>query len=727
MYNDIIEFLDNKRLKEALVQLTALAHEADNWQLSSEIESLQTTYSYMLQYAAQGMEDPERNKLYHQLLRTAYELADRTEATRKYRTGTGYMHGKYYSFQQIPPHSYQEICLSLEAFSENLGMAQITVMDEERRSETVNKLYIEHEKYVTELFDIIWISTHWTDEDLSGANSILESLLVPANDVAVMISAVTLSLIQVFDSRKFQFLIKAYQTHSETIVVQRALIGIALTAYYQEKRLKLYPDLQAALSLLSDSTPIIKELNKLQTLLLLSRETEKIEKKLREEIIPNMKISPEMLNQNQKIIDLEDLEDKNPEWEKEMKRVEESIRELGELQLEGADTYLSAFAQLKSYPFFRQAAHWFYPFDRQHPDIVKLFTNHKSTEGKSLINLLMESTMFCNSDKYSFCLALKDIPKQQLEMFTAEATEQNQILKEGSEQFAETIKGEKKPSNISRQYIHDLYRFFKLWMYRSEMHDIFTDDLSLWKCEALKPLMHTPENLKQIADYLFSKDYFQEACTIYYDELCNKGKGDADSWQKAGFCLQKMKKYTEALQAYAQADLLKPEHIWTLKQMAQCHKKLHHHQEALDCLYKVETMQPDNLNLLLQIGQCLASLHMYDKALSYFFKVEYMETASANAQRAIGWCYFMTGKYAEAARFFDKLQQADEVLTSDWLNAGHVYLAQNNIPKALECYRQAENHCQSHDEFIQLYLADKEALLQQGISEDNIYLVPDMP
>ena len=83
MYNDIIEFLDNKRLKEALVQLTALAHEADNWLLSSEIESLQTTYSYMLQYAAQGMEDPERNKLYHQLLRTAYELADRTEAIRK--------------------------------------------------------------------------------------------------------------------------------------------------------------------------------------------------------------------------------------------------------------------------------------------------------------------------------------------------------------------------------------------------------------------------------------------------------------------------------------------------------------------------------------------------------------------------------------------------------------------------------------------------------------------
>ena len=41
-----------------------------------------------------------------------------------------------------------------------------------------------------------------------------------------------------------------------------------------------------------------------------------------------MKISPEMLNQNQKIIDLEDLEDKNPEWEKDMKLVVECISEL---------------------------------------------------------------------------------------------------------------------------------------------------------------------------------------------------------------------------------------------------------------------------------------------------------------------------------------------------------------------------------------------------------------
>lgn len=726
MYNDVIEYLDKKRVKEALVQLSALAHEADDWKLSSEIENLQTTYNYMLQYASQGMEDPERNKLYHKLLRRAYELADSAELIRKYHTGSGYQQGKYRVMKQFESKSFRDYCLSLEAFSEDLGMAQISIMDDKSRSKSIDDIYARHEKDVTELFDKIWISTHWTDEDLAGANAILESLLVPANDVAVMISAVTLSLLQLFDSRKFQFLIKAYQTHSEAIVTQRALTGIALATYYQEKRLQLYPELKEALSLLNDSTPVAQELNKIQIILLLSRETEKIDKKMREEIIPNMKISPEMMHPGQKIFDLGDMEDKNPEWEKEIKRVEEYLHELGALQSEGADTYMSAFSQLKSYPFFRQAAHWFYPFDRQQPDVAQVF-KQKNIEGeKSIIGTLMESTMFCNSDKYSFCLTLQSVPSDQLEILATEFSMQNEMIGEGQDLLSNYIKAEKKSENVSRQYIHDLYRFFKLWMYRNEMHDIFTDELALWKCEALKPLTHTPEALKHIADYLFSKEYFQEACEIYKDLLQCGENMDDDIWRKTGFCYQKMKEYSKALQAYIQADLLKPDHIWTLKQMAQCYKRQQQYQEALECLYKIETMQPENLNLLLQIGQCLANLRMYDKALTYFFKVEYLDKAPANAQRAIGWCYFMTGKYDEAVRFFDKLLHSDESQSSDWLNAGHVYLAQNNIRQALECYRHVESNCQTHDEFMKLYLADKNALLEQGIPEENIYLVPDM-
>lgn len=93
---------------------------------------------------------------------------------------------------------------------------------------------------------------------------------------------------------------------------------------------------------------------------------------MREEIIPNMKISPEMMNPGQKYLTWKIWKIK-PRMGKEIKRVEEYLHELGALQSEGADTYMSAFSQLKSYPFFRQAAHWFYPFDRQQPDVAQVF------------------------------------------------------------------------------------------------------------------------------------------------------------------------------------------------------------------------------------------------------------------------------------------------------------------------------------------------------------------
>lgn len=56
-----------------------------------------------------------------------------------------------------------------------------------------------------------------------------------------MVSAVTMSLLQIFDIRKFMFLLNAY-THQDTMLNQRAIAGIALTCYYYEKRILQYPE-----------------------------------------------------------------------------------------------------------------------------------------------------------------------------------------------------------------------------------------------------------------------------------------------------------------------------------------------------------------------------------------------------------------------------------------------------------------------------------------------------
>lgn len=725
MYNDIIQFLDEHRLKEALTQLHALTTETDDWSLRSETENLQTTYGYMLQYAAQGMQDPERGKLYEQLRRTAYELADRTELTRKCMKSNGYFANTFSNVRRTFDHSYKEFCTALESITEDLGMIELKYMQDEKQLHTAQKeIATRHETLTDNLFAKTWTSLHWSEKESSEANELMQSLLIPTFDLAVMLSAVTLSLLQLFDPKKFQFLLHTYETRTEPLLTQRALIGIALVAYYQEKRLILYPELLAALSLLEDNAEAVAQLATVQILFLLSRETEKIDKKMREEIIPQMMKNPKIQNPDFKIEDIEDLEDINPEWKEEMDKVQQSIRKLGELQMEGADTYMGTFSQLKSFPFFRQISHWFYPFDQQVSAISELFTTGKIAE-KSLINTMLRTPIFCNSDKYSFCLATATMPESQLQMLGAELPENDNLFNGNFDRLNAKIEEADNADTISRQYIHDLYRFYKLWIYRNEQTDIFKNELALWKCKALAPLLHHHRIRTQIAGHLFSKDYMQEAAELY-TELSQEEPSNADIWQKLGFALQKQKKYTEAIKAYMQADTLRPDHLWTLKHLAQCYKRIHSYEQALEYFRKVEEMQPDNLNLLLQIGQCLATLRFYDKALSYFFKVEYLEKAPENAQRAIGWCYFMTGQYDKALHFYQKLLQADSLQCSDYLNAGHIYTALGNIPQAIEHYRLAEKQCQTHQEFIKLYWADKEALIEQRIPEETIYLMPDL-
>ena len=337
MYKDIIQFLDQRRLKEAFSQLYSLASEINDWELLSEVETLKTTYGYMLQYASQGMEDPERGKMYAQLHRKGYELADQAGFLKEQQTSQSFFSCQFRELKQHPSLAFNNINLTLESIVENLSIIPLTISDEQKKNTELKKLYEQNEKIIDELFDKIWSSTLWNDDNKKEAETLINSQLIPSNALAVMTSAITLNLLKIFDAKKFQFLLQLYNERTEMVISQRALIGILLTAFYQEKRITLYPELIAELTLLTNNSKTIEQLHNIQILFLLSRETEKIDKKMREEIIPQMMRNPKLRKPDLKIIDIEDLEDKNPEWEKEMKEISDEIHQLGELQMEGAD------------------------------------------------------------------------------------------------------------------------------------------------------------------------------------------------------------------------------------------------------------------------------------------------------------------------------------------------------------------------------------------------------
>ena len=57
-YAYIRTLLEEKRLKEALMQLESLLWQCPDWDLRTRLEQLQTSYKYMLEYMKQGANDP---------------------------------------------------------------------------------------------------------------------------------------------------------------------------------------------------------------------------------------------------------------------------------------------------------------------------------------------------------------------------------------------------------------------------------------------------------------------------------------------------------------------------------------------------------------------------------------------------------------------------------------------------------------------------------------------
>jgi tetratricopeptide (TPR) repeat protein len=735
-YQRIVSLLKAQRLKEAMEQTASLLIKGlAYFTLQETLEGAKTSYNLMLQYLRQGMNDPARHQLYRQLMRDIWEVADQALVHALDSVSSNYYHTQRRTRRDYPHDGrmLENMLKELEGYTDNLAVCQ--VLPDEKAS--LYNLLKRHEELKRELFLNTWCNSCWSREEQAAANAFIASTSVPYRDLSLLVSAVTMSLLACFDSRKMSWLLSACSL-KETNASQRAFIGLAICMQQYEERLQFYPELTARLSLLADDKHFVNGLNQVYIQLLRSRETEKIDKKMREEIIPEMiKSAGLMRNMKFGFEEPADEDDRNPDWESAMEQsgLGDKIREMSELQMEGADVYMSTFSQLKGYPFFHEMQNWFYPFDSMQYDVARE-SGTALSDDKSVLSLILQSGFFCNSDKYSLFFTLTQLPESQRGMIFSQLGAQG-MDEMMDEQRSESLRQSAMRADlVGNQYIHDLYRFFKLYQRRHEFPDIFKKELALHRIGLLKNILCKPELLKPVADFHFQKEHPAEALEIYR-LLENMGSTNAEVFQKMGYCLQKEKRYGEAIDAYRKADILKPDNVWTIRHMATCYRQTRRYDEALEYYKKVEAIQPENHNILFFIGSCLAEQERYDEALQYFFKLDYLEENCLKAWRAIGWCSFVCGKYEQAQRHYEKVlsapapkggkkTSANSPIAADYLNAGHTAWKLGNLESAVAFYRQALLLCDSREAFIELFEKDRPSLLAQGICEEDIPLVLDM-
>lgn len=714
----IFHYLSQKQLKNALDGIRSLISELNDWNTTAELENIETTYKYMLQYMLSGAEDPDRETVYANLLRATYALADKANflLREKYDYRYYYQNRRNMMVSLLP--DYRKLADSLQDTATKISLSDLL---EDMSSTSSVQHQKELENQSIQLFRYIWLNCDLNEAEFVLIEGIVCNRSIPCPYRALLVSALFLSLQENFDEEKIRLLFNLYEWEEEEIS-QRALVVLLLILYRYDKRLFLYPQVKNRLSHLMEDPSFVNHVNTIIKQFILSKETEKISRKITEELLPEMmKVSPkisEKINFSE-LMDMDGIDDKNPEWQSLLEEagLTDKLQEMSELQMEGADVMHSSFSNLKVFPFFYEFSNWFLPFHARHSMLAT------SAEEDGILEVLSEMSYICNSDKYSLCFSLQQMPGQyrgtMMKQILSETTEYLKQQKEDS-----LVPEEKRRETVSNQYLHDLYRFFKVHPRRAEFEDIFASSFAFYQTNTVGSIIADEKSLRSIGEYYFSKNQYQDARNVF-DRLAVMDPEDAVLFQKIGYCKQMEGDLEGALAEYLKSDLMVSGNTWTIRKIASCYRFLKQPDKALEYYRKVEILLPENLSLQLSIGHCYLELRQYNEALQTYFKVEYLNSRSTKAWRPIAWCSFLTGKFEQSIHYYEKIVKLQPEM-SDYLNCGHAFLATKDIQRATEMYRKAIlAKGSSQEKFFKDFEADVPELIQAGIEKTELPIVLD--
>lgn len=558
------------------------------------------------------------------------------------------------------------------------------------------------EQAETSLFTRIWTSDLWDDKEEKYINDIIS---LDAEKYPLITSAVTLALNEMFDIRKLMFLFDAYTSDDERVRA-RAIVGIIIVLRRYDSRIPKFPQITSRMSLMAEDDAFVRDIFNAHLVLQYSKLTDTISDKMRNDIMPAILQSSKFVQTEMGLKEIDEAltsKGENPDWIKNNKinkKAEKKIRQMAQLQTEGADIYMATFRQLKNFPFFKQMENWFKPFNANEPDIEQMSNN-------PLINKLLKLTPFCDSDKYSFVLMAlgmgiqgQDVLSNQLGEQLPEGMSLNELIKEQENDINAKIDGEKSTDTM-RKYTQDLYRFFNVFEYHHQFWNPFDAKISNFvpiARNAFRCLFEdhrNDEHLHNLADFFMRKELYADALEMFSFLTPQRVEKDADLWQKMGFCMQKMHRNTEALEFLTIADELNPDSHWNALHISQSAFEIRKFDVAIYFLNKLYEEEPENIKTILKIAECHFGLEEYDKATPLLYKVIYLDEDSLVGHQMLAWGLLMTQSYSKSEVEYKKCIELGDITSN--IGLGHVQLALGNRQQAYENYRNA----------YKLYLATK--------------------
>jgi tetratricopeptide (TPR) repeat protein len=721
----IITNIVNGNLSIAFKLIPEIAYASRKGDLITKQEELESTYKNILKYSFGDVKDPDRVKVYGTLRRNLLELTDDIvgaifENSDEWFASIKKDDSEFFRLGEKEKYALIDEMTIEKEFSSLLK----EVENNEKSNLESDSKYIHS---LSKVFDILWLTNNYSGGEKILSNKLFETKHIPWHDKSLIVSAIFLSALRHFDITKFDVLFNIYDKE-EPEVSHRALVSIFILILVYESRLKLYSEVENRFKSIVDSKKFSKQWEQITLQFIRAQETEQVTNKIQKEIIPEvMKIKPE-IEEKLKLNDLlnkENLEeDKNPDWQEffnETPEVYKKLEEFSMMQMDGSDVFMGAFSLLKRFGFFDKLSNWFLPYYKEHAEIKKSISGvAENFNWDSFFTGIEEAPVLCNSDKYSFCFNIGFMPEVQksmmLDYFNLELQQMKEVAQEENKHNHIA-----KDKTVYTQYIQDLYRFFYLHPKKEHFKNIFKINIDINKSYYFNLILNE-ESIRQIGEFYFKKNYFNEAKNIFIH--LNEKKASYELIEKIGFCFQKLGDYLKAIDYYKQAEIFETNKSWLQKKLGLCYMRLEQYDSSIEYYKLVEKEEPENLEIQAYLGQLHIDKDDFETALKYYFKVEYLKPDLAKVQRPIGWCSFMLGKNEQALRYFKKVVE-NEGLRSDYINLGHCYWVSGNLSEAIENYRKAVKQSGNIQWFTETMKKDSHALQHYGIEELDVQLMAD--
>lgn len=686
-------------------------------------EDVKNDYRLMQDAMMRGLRDDKIDEVYADIMRKVYGAGLDVLIEEKVKRYSSFAYARV-SAQQTEAHP-DAVRTVLEAYVQD--MAMMAFEPESTRKAKMEKLTADHYAYMKQLFNALLVAPMWNDRRAADFADLLLSPTIDRDDALLLVSAVMLATMNVNDPYKWDMLAEVYVRATDKVLKMRALVGWVLSLPYDPRGPRLFPFVQERIkAMLADKTTLKQMLDMQMQMLFCCNadaDNEEIQRNIMPTLIKNTNLQMTRLGIVEKEDDpMKDIMDPNAA-ERDMEEMERKYRKMMDMQKQGSDIYFGGFSKMKTFPFFHDLCNWFAPFNAAHP---ALGAARERLAGSTFLNKLMENGPFCDSDKYSFALAIAQImdrmPDNVKEMLNSDATLGPTVSKDEQED----------PAYICRSYLQSLYRFFRLYRSKRDFLNPFildeledNDGNALFMSYKLLACPEMEENAVALCGFLLKRKMMRELMSM---AICYKSSQNPRLVRFLALVPMTDGKWQEAYDLFASV----PENQHTeesLRGMAHCCMSLKRFSEAVAIYRRLLAMHPDSFSYQLNLAVCLMSSDAFsscgaatslggkvdarpnkvvEEGTKLLYKLDYEHPNNANVRRVLAWCMMLQGNFDKAIDIYTRLLSQPDAVSADRLNAAYAHWLSRDVARAVALLREYCNLCEQEE------AEAKEAAKKQG-------------